>query len=405
VATALTPLADALAQILADVPAITDNEIVAVGEALGRVLAESLRACVDVPPWDNSAMDGYALRAGDLSTVPQTLAISQRIAAGQSGEALLPGTVARIFTGAPVPPGADAVIMQEETAASDNQLECLEPVVVGQNIRRRGEDILAGTEIAAAGHRLSAADLGVLASVGFASVTVVRRPRVAVISTGDELREPGESLEPGQIYNSNRYQLRGLLQALGVQCIDLGIVQDDAQATRVALRQAADEADLIITTGGVSVGEEDHVRSQVAALGELKLWKLAIKPGKPLAYGRVGQTPIIGLPGNPGAVFVTFNLVARPYLLRLCGVDQIETLQLNAIADFDWPKPGKRQEYLRVSLQAGEDGVNRVARYANQSSGVLSSAAWANALAVIPVGTTFNAGTVVKVLVLSDLLG
>jgi len=400
----LLPVDEALARLLADVRVIAEVEECPLQQALGRVLAQPVAAAVDVPPWDNSAMDGYALRAADLERAPATLAVSQRVAAGAVPQPLVSGTAARIFTGAPLPPGADAVIMQENTRVQGGRVECLQRVRCGENVRRQGQDLAAGQVVAAAGQRLSAIDLGLLASVGVSRVNVTRRPRVTLLSTGDELLEPGQALPAGKIYNSNRYLLQGLLQALGCDCRDHGIVADTAVATREALQRAAADSDLVLTTGGVSVGEEDHVRAQVEALGEIKVWKLAIKPGKPLAYGRVGTTPLLGLPGNPASVLVTFCLLARPWLLRLAGATDVLPARMGAVAGFDWPRAGTRQEYLRVRVQVDEQGITRATLAGNQSSGVLSSAARANALAEIPAGASFKAGARIQVLLLSDLL-
>lgn len=397
---ALLPLRDALTQILADARPPEACEERTLPDALGRVLAADVIAPMDVPGEDNSAMDGYALRAGEASGA---LPVSQRIAAGSVGEPLAPGTAARIFTGAPIPPGADAVEMQENCEERGGKVTFSSSIVPGQNIRPRGQDIARGQTILKRGRILRPQDLGLLASVGKPGVSVYRPLRVAVLSTGDELCEPGvEPLPPGGIYNSNRYTLGGLLANLGVEMVDGGIVADTPEATAEALRRAAAEADCVITTGGVSVGEEDHVKSQVERLGQLNLWKLAIKPGKPLAYGRIGSTPFIGLPGNPTSVFVTFCLVARPFLRKLQGADEEPLPGLRATAAFEVSRAGTRQDYLRVTLAAGEQGL--VAhRFNNQSSGVLSSVSASNALAIVPIGVTIQAGDSVEVVPLDFL--
>ncbi|NND67151.1 MAG: molybdopterin molybdotransferase MoeA [Halioglobus sp.] len=397
---ALLPLAEALERVLAAAVPTIGVETRRLLDAAGLVLASDITSTLDVPPADNSAMDGYALRAADA---PGPLAISQRIPAGAVPEPLSAGTAARIFTGASVPPGADAVVMQENCAEADGHVTVTGAVGEGENIRRRGQDIASGETALRRGRRLRPQDMGLLASLGLAEVPVYRPLRVAVLATGDELVEPGAALaHDNQIYNSNRYTLAGLLRGLDLELVDCGIVPDDPESTANALTDAAARADCVITSGGVSVGEEDHVKAQVEKLGRLDLWKLAIKPGKPLAFGRVADTPFIGLPGNPSSVFVTFCLVARPFLLRLQGIDDIEPPRLSARADFEVRRPGKRQDYLRVTVR--NDGKELVAqRFPNQSSGVLSSVSHSNALAVVPPGTCVAVGDAVEVLLL-DLL-
>lgn len=407
----LTPLEQALPLILADCrplsrDAVSSIEPVALTAALGRVLARDVVAGVDVPPDDNSAMDGYALQASDWRD-GVALPVSQRITAGMAGEPLQAGTLARIFTGAPIPAGADAVVMQEEARETSGGVVLEGPVAAGSNLRPRGQDIARGATVLKAGHRLQPQDLGVVASVGIGAISVLRRVRVAVLSTGNELREPGDQLAPGQLFNSNRYTLCGLLQTLGVDVVDGGIAPDNLDNTITLLAELAQRVDLVITTGGVSAGEEDHVRAAIEKLGRITIYKLAIKPGKPLTYGRLGNghdaTPIFGLPGNPAAVFVTFLLVVRPYLLALQGVVAEALPAFPVRAAFDWLDAGKRAEYLRarVAIRDGEIWVD-IAR--NQSSGVLSAASWANALAVVPIGKTVARGDLVEVLLLDGLL-
>jgi len=398
----LLPVEEALGRVVASARARPTQAAVTVDllDGLGLVLAEDVIADLDVPGEDNSAMDGYALRAADAE---QPLPVVQRIPAGAPGVKLEPGTAARIFTGAAVPDGADAVVMQEDCIEQNGLLRISGICKVGQNIRRRGQDLLANTAVLATGRTLRPQDLGLLASLGRATARVYQPLRVAILSTGDELIEPGSGTpRRGQLYNSNRYTLSGLLRALHMEVIDCGIVADDPQATAQALQSAAARADCVISSGGVSVGEEDHVRNQVERLGQLDLWKLAIKPGKPLAFGRIGDTPFLGLPGNPTSVFVTFCLIARPFLCALQGVEEAEAPRLHAQAGFSVDKPGIRCEYLRVTLSNTATGL-QAERFPNQSSGVLSSVSHSNALAVIPPGKTVAMGDPVEVLLLDGL--
>jgi molybdopterin molybdotransferase len=412
----LQSLDDALANLLAVVSAscAAQPETVSAFDALGRVLAEDVCSLLDVPPADNTSMDGYAMRAADVPQVGTVLPVSQRTPAGVVGEPLQPGTAARIFTGAQIPLGADVVVMQEQCEAvaggglGSVRVNLVPPV--GQWIRRRGEDVQRGAVVLAAGTRLTPAALGLAASVGAAVLKVARRPRVAVFSTGDELVMPGEvmpeQMRPGAIYNSNRYTLRGLVQAMGCDVQDLGIVPDRLDATREALRVAAAESDLIITSGGVSMGEEDHLRPAVQAEGRLDLWQIAMKPGKPLAFGAVrredgSEAWFLGLPGNPVSSFVTFLLTVRPVLLRLQGVPEADLAPRSypLRADFDWPKPDRRREFLRARVNA-EGGVTL---FPNQSSGVLTSAVWADGLVDVAAGQVIARGERVRFVPLSEL--
>lgn len=393
-------LDEALAQLLAGARTVTETEQVDAMEACGRVLAADQYSALNVPPCDNSSMDGYAVRVSDVSAPGTRLRVAQRIPAGSIGQALDPGTAARIFTGALIPPGADAVVMQELCEHAGDLVIVNHVPAPGEWIRRAGEDISGGSRILSAGTRLRAQEMGLAASVGLARLPVFRRLRVALLSTGNELVMPGEPLPEGAIYNSNRYTLRGLLTQLGCEISDLGIVPDDLQATRRVLREACDH-DLILTSGGVSVGEEDHVKPAVEAEGELNLWKIAIKPGKPLAFGRVGgRTAFIGLPGNPVSSFVTFVILVRPFILRAQGAEDTVPRVQSLRADFDWPKPDPRREFLRarVNDQGGLD------LFPNQSSGVLTSTVWADGLIDNPAGQAIARGDSVRFLPFSELL-
>ncbi|MEK8034788.1 gephyrin-like molybdotransferase Glp [Ideonella sp. DXS29W] len=414
---ALTRLVD-----VAQARRINETESIPTAQALGRVLAEAVASTLDVPPADNSAMDGYAVRFADLSAdsaAGTVLPVSQRIAAGSVGQPLEPGTAARIFTGALVPPGADTVVMQEqcealplEGAAPDRaRVRISGPVTAGQSIRRRGEDVARGSQVLQPGARLTPQALGLAASVGAASLPVLRRPRVALFSTGDELVMPGDPLPPGAIYNSNRFTLRALLEAAGCVVDDLGIVPDRLDATREALRRAATGNDLIITSGGVSVGEEDHLKPAVQAEGRLDLWQMAIKPGKPLAFGAVrrpgdtaqagGEALFIGLPGNPVSSFVTFVVAVAPVLRALQGMPATLPRGLPLPAAFRWPRPDKRREFLRVRLN--EQGALEL--FTNQGSGVLTSAVWADGLVDNPPGQAIAEGDIVRFLPMAMLVG
>jgi molybdopterin molybdotransferase len=391
----------AATQMLAAVPAIAGEEELPTGAAGGRVLARAVQALVDVPPLDNAQMDGYAVRCADLQQVPSTLPVRLRVAAGQAPGVLPEGAAARIFTGAPIPAGCDAVVMQEAAVAQGDSVRIGEAPRPGQWIRRRGSDFACGVVALRAGQALRAQHLGIAASVGAARLTVVRRLRVALFCTGDELAMPGDPPLPGRIYNSNRYVLAGLLQALGCEVIDLGIVPDRLADTQQALQRAAVGADAIVSSGGVSVGEEDHVKAALASMGELQLWQIAMKPGKPLAFGRVGTVPFIGLPGNPVSSLVTFVMLVRPFLLRTMGALQVHPRAAFVRADFDCAPDPARREFLRVRI----NDTGGLDAYTSQNSALLSSVSWADGLADIPAGTAVTKGQAVRFLPLSELTG
>ena len=402
----MRPFEDMRAALLAAATPLSTVEQVPTAEALGRVLAVDQISSLDVPPLDNSSMDGYALRCADVPAAGARLVVAQRIPAGSVGHTLAPGTAARIFTGAPIPHGADAVVMQELCSLDGDGVLIDHLPRPGEWIRRAGEDIARGAVVLTAGQRLGPQMLGLAASVGCATLPVFRRLRVALFSTGDELVMPGEPLPPGAIYNSNRYVLRGLLEALGCQVCDLGIVPDSLEATRAALRAAAGSNDLIITSGGVSVGEEDHVKPAVQAEGQLDLWLVAMKPGKPVAFGRVSDpaggsgADFIGLPGNPVSSFVTFLMLVRPFILRRMGVEDCLPHSIRLPAGFDWPRPDRRREFLRARV--GEAG--QVELFPNQGPGVLSSTVWAAGLVDNPAGHAIAQGEPVSFIPYSELL-
>ena len=375
-------------------------------QALGTVLAQSIESHIDVPGCAMSSMDGYAINTADLAAGgPTTLPLSQRIAAGGVAETLAPGTAARIFTGAPVPPGADAVIMQEEVHHDAQSINFESRPPSSNNVRPAGNDIRRGTTILNKGCRLRAQDIGLAASIGLQTLPVFAPLRVGMFFTGDELVEPGETLAPGKIYDSNRYTLHGLLEAMGCEIIDLGLVGDTLDATREAMLRAATQADLVVTTGGVSVGEEDHVRIALEQLGELRLWRLAIKPGKPLAYGQINDTAFMGLPGNPVSVFATFCLFVCPVIQIMQGSNWHKPIALPVKADFDWPKPDSRREFLRARLVTDADEQTRVQIYPNQDSGVLTSTVWADGFVEIAENQTVRAGETVNYLPFAQFFG
>jgi molybdopterin molybdotransferase len=403
-APAMISVDEALALMLTRARPLEQSERVPLTDALGRVLAHAETSPIDVPGFANSSMDGYALRASDAAGEgPASLRVAQRIAAGDTGVALSPGEAARIFTGAPLPEGADAVVIQEDCSEDGERVRFRGPVTAGDNVRPRGNDIVAGSEVLAAGTRLRPQELGLAASVGLAHLDVVRRLNVAIFSSGDELVQPGESLAPGAIYNSNRYTLRGLLSALGCETTDLGSVEDSLEATETALAEAAAGSDVVVTSGGMSVGDEDHVKRAVERIGQLEMWRVAVKPGKPLAYGRIGAADFIGLPGNPVSTLLTFCLFVRPFLLRRQGVPSVIPRPLRVPAAFHWPRPGRRREYVRARLAQGSNGV-AVDIYPKQGSDVLTSTVWADGLVEIREGGTVEPGDPVPYYSFAELL-
>lgn len=400
----LKPVDEAIAELLARVPALPPVEHVALSDALGRVLAESLDAPFPVPAWDNSAMDGYALRAADLPAAGGWLPLAGRIAAGDAADQQLPaGHAVRIFTGAPLPPGADTVVAQEDCQIEADRVH-FPAVSQGAHVRRQGEELQAGAPVLQAGKRLRPQEIGLLASFGVARVAVYRRLRIGLLSSGNELREPGEPLAPGQIYNSNRYCLLNVLRSLGMDVHDYEILVDELAASRDALALAASEWDMLITSGGVSVGEEDHLKQAIRELGELHLWRLAIQPGKPLAFGEVNGKPWIGLPGNPAAALITSLVVARPFLLSAQGCTEVLPKPLRLTAGFAWRKSNNRRQYLRARLEQ-VDGEMRVCLHPRQGSAMLTSASWAEGLAIVERNRTLEAGETVEYLPFSELLG
>lgn len=391
----LASVAEAHETLLADCQACELSELMPLSQCLGRVLASDVVSPIDVPPSDNSAMDGYAVRVEEVARA-EPLPISQRIFAGHPAEPLKKGSVARIFTGATVPAGANAVAMQEDCELDGNDLRISVALTMGENIRPQGQDIQSGASVLSAGALLRPEHIGLAASVGLAKLSVFRPLRVAVLSTGDELLEPGQtSANANQIYNSNRYLLRGLLTRAGYEVIDGGIVPDDEARTAEILQAMSSKADLIISSGGVSVGEADYVKAVMERLGSLSFWKLAMKPGKPLAYGRINGTPYFGLPGNPVSAFATFLIMVLPYLKKMQGQTQdLFPREIRGKADFVWKKAGTRQEYLRAQMSTTDDGPV-FSLHPNQSSGVLSSTAWADCFVVIPPGITVAHGDAV----------
>jgi molybdopterin molybdotransferase len=392
---------EALDVLLAGARPVADVEEVPTLEATSRVLARAQVSTMDVPPMDNSAMDGYAVRTADVKAPDTKLKVAQRIQAGAVGAALAPGTAARIFTGAPIPPGADAIVMQEFCAADGEHVVVKKVPEKDAWIRRRASDIAKGAQVLAAGMRLRPQDTGLAASVGIKALPLFRRVRMGLFFTGDELVMPGDPLPPGRIYNSNRFTLTGLARVFGCEVRDYGIVPDSLAATCAVLKRAAAECDIIVTSGGVSVGDADFVKPAVQAEGSLLMWKIAMKPGRPLAFGKVGEAAFIGLPGNPVSSFVTFLVFVRPFLLKTQGIAAVGPRAMAARADFDWPQPDPRREFLRVKWNA-QGGLEI---YPTQDSAVLTSTAWADGLVDNPPNHAIRKGDTVRFLPYSELYG
>lgn len=393
---------DAINHLIARARTVADSQTVALADSLDRVLAIDYSVPADVPPADNSAVDGYAVRAGDLSEAT-VLPVSGRVAAGETPGSHQPGTAVRIFTGSEIPSGADSVVMQERVTVTDDGITINVPVSEGQNIRRQGQDLARGELALAKGTKIRPQEMGLLGSIGVADVTVYAKLKVAILTTGDELVDPGQTLGPGQIYNSNRYTLLGLLAKAGCEVVLCETLRDSREATRSTLERAAAEADLIITSGGVSVGEEDHVRVVLEESGGLSLWRMAMKPGKPLAFGSIGGTPVLGLPGNPASVLVTFLVAGMP-LIRACqGRTATSSHGELMPAGFSVETPSVRREFVRARKGTGDNGPV-VHASPNQSSGVLSAACWAEGLAVVPENNTLGIGDTITYYSFAELL-
>jgi len=401
----LTPYHDALKQLLAHVNQQTQTEILVLDNVLDRVLAQDITSTINVPPATNSAMDGYVLNSKDINQNGETrLPISQRICAGEMGEPLIDGSCARIFTGAPIPAQSDTVIMQEWVSIEDNHIVFDRQLKAGTNCRLAGEDIKTGQVILSKGTKIRAQEQGLIASIGLKDIEVFCKTKVGLFLTGDELVEPGQALKPGQIYDSNSYTLKGLLHSMGCDIIHLGIIGDTLDATKQALATAADKADIVITSGGVSVGEEDHVRIALEAIGETTLWRLNIKPGKPLVYGKIDNTAFIGLPGNPVSAFVTFCLFVCPHLKKMQHKKNVLPTSFKVKAQFDWLKPDSRREFLRAQLSQDNLGNAQVDIFKHQGSGVLMSTSWATGIVEVPENIVIKQGDLVNYIPYSEFL-
>ena len=404
--TPLLPYDEALEQLTGGIKPIGKIVERELRKALGSVLAETIESQIDVPGCAMSAMDGYAVNTADLAAAGSTtLPLSQRIPAGGVATALRPGSAARIFTGAPIPEGADAVIIQEQVEADEHSIRFESRPASGANIRPAGNDIQRGTTILEKGCRLRPQDIGLAASVGLKTLPVYEPVRVGMFFTGDELVEPGQALPPGKIYDSNRYTLHGLLESMGCDIVDLGIVGDTLEVTREAMSRACGQADLVVTCGGVSVGEEDHVRVAIEQLGELRMWRIGIKPGKPLAYGQIGGTAFMGLPGNPVSVFATFCLFVVPVIQVMQGRKWRKPVSLPVVADFNWPTPDSRREFLRARLTCDGNDKTAVQIYPNQDSGILTSTVWADGFVEVAENQTVGAGDTVNYLPFAQFFG
>ncbi|MDK1022919.1 MAG: molybdopterin molybdotransferase MoeA [Gammaproteobacteria bacterium] len=402
----LTPVNEVIASLL-DAAVCTDRtERVGISHAMGRIAAEDQVSAVNVPPGDNSAMDGYALNVeSGMAIKPGVpLSVSQRIPAGNVGEELAPGTLARIFTGAELPAGANAVIMQEQVDVAGDQVVLQRLPRIGENVRQWGQDICKGQLVIEQGTKLDAPEMGLLASIGLADVSVYKKLKIALLTTGDELVQPGTPLNSGQIYNSNLYLMQGLIHKLNMEVVELDVVADEPDKTEEALRFAAEHSDCIVSSGGVSVGDEDYVKSAVEKLGKLDIWRIKMKPGKPLAFGEVLGTPFFGLPGNPVSTFVTFCILARPYLLKYQGCSTVLPRMYKFPSGFDY-QGGSRLEYLRVRLRDDGRGGTEIEKYPQQGSGILTSTSWATALAVIEPESSIEKGQHIGVLLKQDLVG
>jgi molybdopterin molybdotransferase len=410
----LMPIAEAERLITERVAPVDGTEIVTLRGAIGRVLAGNVIAPVNLPPFDNSAVDGYAVRAGDLAAARDSrLTIVDRVAAGHAaGHGLKTGEAIRIFTGAPMPDGADTVFMQEDCRLDDGAVIVPSGLKRGANRRLAGEDIAAGAVALPAGRRLSAPDVALAAALGLTALTMRRRVRIALFSTGDEIVEPGTKLLRAALYDSNRYLLAGLIERLGAEVTDLGILRDDRQMLAQAIASAAVDHDLVLTTGGVSTGEADYVRAAIESVGRIVFWRLAIKPGRPVAMGVIrgansGEgAAFVGLPGNPVAVFVTFVRVVRPLLLRLSGALPEPLIALPARAAFSYKKRKGRREYVRVKLRAAGDGAIEAIKHVQDGAGVLTSLTETDGLAELGEEvTTVEPGATVGFLPYASLIG